>query len=261
MPHWDVYSRQCTAGASCDWMVMEYTHDDYCDMLLNVGTVELLLANLFRWLEQRLPETRITTTVHLNPGLTGTVGTPANEGAIVSTVEWKPWRSVHDYPKRESTKYFMMMNWIHTITRGAHTYLQTILPFGCNFANGYDINTLRWSSLYIIFCGQTKYVLRIRVCSTSTVATSGYGKILFLSKNVGLFQRQCFDWNRRGHFRGPLSATWGADCSTMSWFSGNCCTGPAWRHASSYHCSSFGPAFGATSSCSLVVGFWCGFVL
>jgi hypothetical protein len=33
---------------------------------------------------------------------------------------------------------------------------------------GYDINTVLISSLYVTFCGQTKHVLGVRVCSTFT---------------------------------------------------------------------------------------------
>jgi hypothetical protein len=56
----------------------------------------------------------------------------------------------------------------------------------CSFANGYDINTLRMSSSYTTFCGQTKRVFRVRVCSTSTTVSSGNGVVLMLSVNVGI---------------------------------------------------------------------------
>jgi hypothetical protein len=42
-----------------------------------------------------------------------------------------------------------------------------------------------------------------------------------------------FQLESSGTLSGPLSATWPAKCSTISWFSGNCCTGAAWRYASS----------------------------
>jgi hypothetical protein len=29
---------ECTVGVSCNRMIMEYTHDEYCDMPLNLGT-------------------------------------------------------------------------------------------------------------------------------------------------------------------------------------------------------------------------------
>jgi hypothetical protein len=45
--------------------------------------------------------------------------------------------------------------------------------------------------------------------------------------------RQSLGWNRRGHGSGPLSATWHADCSTISWFYGNCFSWAAWSCASS----------------------------
>jgi hypothetical protein len=45
-----------------------------------------------------------------------------------------------------ATKNFMTINCIHNTTRGANICFQTIVLYGCNFANGYDINTLRMSS-------------------------------------------------------------------------------------------------------------------
>jgi hypothetical protein len=35
-----------------------------------------------------------------------------------------------DYPNRESSKYFMTINCIHTTTRGAHICFQTIVLYG-----------------------------------------------------------------------------------------------------------------------------------
>jgi hypothetical protein len=32
---------QCTAGVSCDWTIMEGTHDKYGDMLLTLGACNL----------------------------------------------------------------------------------------------------------------------------------------------------------------------------------------------------------------------------
>jgi hypothetical protein len=43
-----------------------------------------------------------------------------------------------------------------------------------------------WALFYTTFCGQTKRVLRVRVCSASTTVTSGHGIILMLSANVGI---------------------------------------------------------------------------
>jgi hypothetical protein len=39
-----------------------------------------------------------------------------------------------------------------------------------------------------------------------------------------LLQHQHFGWIGQGHYHGPLSATWQADCSTVSQSSGNCST-------------------------------------
>jgi hypothetical protein len=96
---------QCTAGLSCDRMIMEYTHDEYCEMLLTLGACnsragtaarEYALrysgrrhpnANVFRQLEQRLCETgSVTPTVLVNAGRPRTLRTPANEDAIIATM-------------------------------------------------------------------------------------------------------------------------------------------------------------------------------
>jgi hypothetical protein len=106
---------QCTAGLSCDRMIMEYTHDEYCDMLLTLGARnsragtaarEYKLcypgrrhsnANMFRRLEQRLRETgSVTPTALANAGRPRTVRTPANEDVIIAAVEREPWRSSRD---------------------------------------------------------------------------------------------------------------------------------------------------------------------
>jgi hypothetical protein len=89
------------------------------------------------------------------------------------------WRSL-DYRNEEFSKYFMTINFIHTTTRGA------IVLYGCEFAIGYDIHTLRATSFYLIFSGETKHVLHVTVYSASTAATSGHGMILVLPRNVGM---------------------------------------------------------------------------
>jgi hypothetical protein len=98
-----------------------------------------------------------------------------------------------------------------------------IIIWGCNFENGYDSSTLQMSSFYIIFCWQTKHILPVSVCSRSTTGISGYR----LFQNVGISPAQhrhfdCYSW---GHYRGPLSAIWQTDWSTILWFSGN----PFWE--------------------------------
>jgi hypothetical protein len=96
---------QCIAGLSCDRMIMEYTHDEYCDMLLTLGACnsragtavrEYALrypgrrhpdANVFRRLEQRLRETgSVKPTALVKAGRPRSVRTPAYEDAIISTV-------------------------------------------------------------------------------------------------------------------------------------------------------------------------------
>jgi hypothetical protein len=109
--HDDIWSTQCTAGLSCDWMIMEYTHDEHCDMLLTLGDCnsragtaarEYALrypgrrhpdGNVFRRLEQHFRETgSVTPTALVNAGRPRTVRTPANKDAIISAVKREPWR-------------------------------------------------------------------------------------------------------------------------------------------------------------------------
>jgi hypothetical protein len=206
-----VYSRHAV-HSNCDRMITKYTHGEYCDKLLTLGACnsragtaarEYALrysdrrhpdANVFRRLERRLHETgNVTPKALVNAGRPRTVLSPANEDAIT-------WRSSRDTApelelshNRGSSKYFMTINCIHTTTRGAHICFQTIVLYGWNFANGYNINTLRMSSYYITFCGQTKRVLRVRVCSTSTTVTSRHGIILMLSANVDIKPASTFE--------------------------------------------------------------------
>jgi hypothetical protein len=96
-------------------MIIEYTHDEYRDMLLTLGACNSragtaareyalrypgrrhLDANVFRRLEQRLHETgSVKPTALMNAGRPRTVRTPANEDAIISAVEREPWRSSHE---------------------------------------------------------------------------------------------------------------------------------------------------------------------
>jgi hypothetical protein len=86
------------------------------------------------------------------------------------------------------------------------------------------------SSLFTTFCGQTKRVLGVRMCWTSTVLTCAHREILVLFGNISS-ERQLrrFVWYRRGQCPGPVCATWQADCSTVSWSSWNCSNWDAWR--------------------------------
>jgi hypothetical protein len=190
---------------------MEYTHDEYCDMLLTLGACysragtaarEYALrypgrrhpdANVFRRLEQGLRETgSVTPTALVNAGRPRTVQTPANEDDIITVVEREPWRSSRDIARELGLSQQRVLEVLHDDQLhpyhycGANICFQTIVLYRCNFANRYDINTLRMSSFYTTFCGQRKRDLRVRVCSTSTAVTSGHGLILMLSANVGI---------------------------------------------------------------------------
>lgn len=99
---------RCTAKCSCDWVVMEYTHDKFCDMLLTLSACNRqtgtdtqeythLDTNVLWWLQQHLCQTwSITPVAYVNAGHPWTVWTPANEDAIIAAMEWVLWRSSHD---------------------------------------------------------------------------------------------------------------------------------------------------------------------
>jgi hypothetical protein len=133
--------------------------------------------NVFRRLEQRLREIGIVTpTAIVNAGRPRTVRRPANEDVIIVDVEREPW-----------TRTGISQPWVLEVLHddqyasipliAERTCFQTIILYGCNFAKGYDINTLRMSSFYSIFCGQTKRVLRIIVWP-GTVGDNAVGHYL-----------------------------------------------------------------------------------
>jgi hypothetical protein len=70
------------------------------------------------------------------------------------------------------------------------------------FGNGYDVNTLLMSYLYVMFCGQTKHVLRLSVCSASTSP--------FRTRD------NSYDNREYGYKVGSLSA-YGPESSGTSW--------------------------------------------
>jgi hypothetical protein len=72
---------------------------------------------------------------------------------------------------------------VHPYQYSRSACFQTIVLWAWNFTNVCGINTLRMSSFHTTICGQTKQVLRLTVCSTSTTVTSGHGVILVLSAN------------------------------------------------------------------------------
>jgi hypothetical protein len=88
-------------------MIMEYTHDEYSNMILTLdsynsraGTAEREYAlrypdpNVLPRLEQRLRETgNVRPTAKVNEGRPWTPRTPANAGDVSTTVELEPWES------------------------------------------------------------------------------------------------------------------------------------------------------------------------
>jgi hypothetical protein len=63
---------------------------------------------------------------------------------------------------------------------------KTVVLKGCNFENGYSIDTTQIISFYIPFCAQTKHVLSIRAYSISTKYNSEHGVILIVFLNIGV---------------------------------------------------------------------------
>jgi hypothetical protein len=142
-----VYSRQCTAEISCDWMIIEYIHDEYFNMHLTMGTCngragttarEYVLhypgrrhpdANVFRRLEHSLHETgSVTSMAHVNAGRPRTCQRRSITGAVERSVE-----KLTRYHTRIWTiptanpKHFMTVNCIHATTRGVHNCFPTII--------------------------------------------------------------------------------------------------------------------------------------
>jgi hypothetical protein len=69
-----------------------------------------------------------------------------------------------------------MANCIYVITgKTAHNFFQTIVLYGCNFANGHHMKTLPMTFAYVKFCGQTRRVLRLNECYNSKAITFGHG--------------------------------------------------------------------------------------
>jgi hypothetical protein len=131
----------CTARVSSDWMIMEYTHDEYCDMSIILGACNSRAgtaarypgrrypdANMFRRLEQRLRETRnVTTTAHVNAQRPPTVRHQPVKVSSLAAMGREPWRI--GTIQTEGPPHFMAMNC------GAHICFHTIVSYGCNFAN------------------------------------------------------------------------------------------------------------------------------
>jgi hypothetical protein len=99
-------------------------------------------------------------TTRVNAGLPRTVLTPAER----ELTRYSTWLRIIPIETSRSTSYFMTNSCMRISVRGAHLCFQTIVLNMCSFATGCFINTPRLSSLYISFCGQTKHVLRMRVC-------------------------------------------------------------------------------------------------
>jgi hypothetical protein len=172
---------------------MEYTHDEYCNMLLTLitlftcnsqsgtATQEYTLhypswcypnTHVLQQLEQRLSETGNVNLRHMSMQFTH--GLQGHQPMKMPQLElWnKSHREAHvtthencDYANRASLRSFIMTSCIHNITHREHICFQTIVIYKCKFPNSY-INTLQMSSLYT-FCGQMKYVLHVGVCSAS----------------------------------------------------------------------------------------------
>jgi hypothetical protein len=191
---------------------MEYTYDEYCDMLLTLGDCnsragtdswEYALrypcrrhpdANMFRRLEQRLRDTgSVTPTALMNAGRPRTVRTPANEDAIIAAVEREPWRSSRDIARELGLSQPRILEVLHDDqlhpyhnSRSAHLFPddRSLRKQFCEWLQQHAADELFF----------TQHSLGIRSvfyawgggCSTSTTVTSGHGIIPMLSANVGI---------------------------------------------------------------------------
>jgi hypothetical protein len=101
-----IQETHCTAGLSCDRMLMECTHDGYDCVLLNLGVSNnrhgtdarkyplrfrhlcYPEANVFRGLEKRLLETEtVTFNTLVNASRPSAEGTPIKKYAVIAAVE------------------------------------------------------------------------------------------------------------------------------------------------------------------------------
>jgi hypothetical protein len=157
---------------------------------------------VFRRLGQRLRETgSVTPTVHVNTDRPQTVRTPANEDVIIAAVKRQPWRNSCDIARESGPTQAKVLEALHGdklhsyhCSRSAHLFSDDS-PLGMQFCEWLR----RQHTEDELFCGQTKHVLRVRVCSTSTTVTSEHGIISMLSASAS-----AFGLNRREHCRGPL---------------------------------------------------------
>jgi hypothetical protein len=106
-------------------------------------------------------------------------------------------------PTRGSSKYFVMINCIHTSAHGVRICFQTIILYGCNVKS---TTLTHHDELFLTFYDQTKHVSQMRVCSTSTTVSCVWGNNHAIHKHglSGLLQPQCLGWNRHGHCNRPL---------------------------------------------------------
>jgi hypothetical protein len=170
--------------------IMKRTNDEYWVVLLSLGTCSnrtvpaasgraRLFWSSFRrstnWAAPPLRTEYVIPVAYVNPGRRRTAGQENRENVTwynrgIGTTQPKGPRSI---------------TWRATVS-GLHICLQTIILYQCNYANGYDMDTTRLNCFYIMFCAETKFVLRARDGSTSTTATSEHGIILALSANVDI---------------------------------------------------------------------------
>jgi hypothetical protein len=138
----------------------------------------------------------------MNAGRPRPVQTPANEDALIATVnDSRQGSHTIIYENLDCPyKYSITVSCIHTITPGVHICFQAFVLYGCSFANGYVINTLPMSSFCIMFCGQKKHVLSAKAFEVPTAITSWNGIILMLSANfiikavaASVFRLECLE--------------------------------------------------------------------
>jgi hypothetical protein len=153
--------------------------------------------------------------------------TQANENAIIPATECEAWRNSRDIGWELGLSQPRVLEILHDAELLPHHYSRSadLFPDGCNSADNY-INTLRVSSFYLKFCGQTKHFSHVRVSPLETK-----GIILMLFANVGI--KSVSGSIARDTVVGPSLLPDKFTSRQCRDFFGNCSTGAAWRCASS----------------------------
>jgi hypothetical protein len=130
-------------------------------------------------------------TAHMNADRQLTAREPANEDVIPAAAERKLWRSSRDIAQELGLSQPRVIEVLHDDQLHPYNFLRSALLFPgdrpiqllfCECLQQHNAD----KPFLLTPCGEMKHVLRVRVCSSFTAATSGHGMILMLSANVGI---------------------------------------------------------------------------